>query len=188
MTPLPATLSGSGTGSGGLCAWRLERSTYADDWSLAEGAYRFGGRWSPPGVRVIYAALEPATAVLEVAVHKGFAALDAVPHELLQLRLEPDAAHVVQPSDIPNPHWLRPSIPTPQQQEFGWALLKQHGVLVLPSVVCGHAWNCLIDVRVLSAQALMLQERFALDPRLAAGVRAEPQALAAEGRKRRRVS
>ena len=50
-----------------MLAWRLCRAPYAD--LLGDGARRFGGRWNSPGWPVVYAASNPALAVLEVRVH-----------------------------------------------------------------------------------------------------------------------
>ena len=169
MTPLPEVLAGPGADRS-LIAWRLERETHADDWSQAEGAFRVGGRWSSPGRRVLYTALDPATAILEVAVHKGFDALDRLPHALLALRIDPDAVRIVQPGEIPNPHWLRPGVVSRNQQAFGDALLEAHPLVVIPSVVSTHSWNLLISAAAVEGPvALHARERFALDPRLAAG-------------------
>uniref|UniRef100_UPI003F94965A RES family NAD+ phosphorylase n=1 Tax=Rhodoblastus sp. TaxID=1962975 RepID=UPI003F94965A len=77
MTPLPAGLGGSE-----LVAWRLDRSSFAATWDSGAGAYLEGGRWNGKGVRAVYCSIDPATAILEVAVHTGFEALDSVPHVL----------------------------------------------------------------------------------------------------------
>ena len=75
MTPLPVPL-----GDGSLMAWRLDQAAFAATWDSGEGAFRLGGRWNSRGVRAVYCSVDPATAILEVAVHKGFKALDIVPH------------------------------------------------------------------------------------------------------------
>ena len=99
MTPLPAALGGAE-----LVAWRLDRAEYAD-WQQAEGAFLYGGRWSSPGRRVIYAALDPATAILEVAVHKTFRTLDTVPHVPTSARIaDASRARVVEAAEVPNPN------------------------------------------------------------------------------------
>jgi RES domain-containing protein len=156
MTPLPAD----------LMAWRLDVATFAPTWDSGEGAYRAGGRWNGPGVRAVYCSVDPATAILEVAVHKGFRTLDTVAHVLTAARIA-GAAHVVQPGDVPNPNWLRPGIPSAGQQAFGNALLAQYAFVLLPSVVSLHSWNLIFDpARAAGAYAPSSQERFALDPRL----------------------
>ena len=167
MTPLPAALGGAG-----LAAWRIERDKYLTAWTSAEGAFLVGGRWSSPGRRVLYAALDPATAILEVAVHKGFDLLDAIPHSLLELEIDPTAVHIVLPSDVPNPNWLRPGTVSPNQQRFGDSLMDAHPIVVLPSIVSTRSWNVVISVTQASGRfKLAGKESFALDPRLTAAVR-----------------
>lgn len=163
MTPLPPPL-----GDGALVGWRLDADRHAPDWDSGEGAYRVGGRWNSRGVRAVYAALDPATAILEVAVHKGFSALDAVAHTLTCFRVDAvDRVHVVDPASVPNPNWLRPGQPSAGQQAFGDALLARHGFVLLPSVVSTHSWNLLFVASVAAGgYRAIAQERFALDTRL----------------------
>ncbi|MDB5536280.1 MAG: hypothetical protein JWQ65_1155 [Devosia sp.] len=163
MTPLPAALGGTE-----LVAWRLEDARFAGTWDSGEGAYRFGGRWSSRGVRAVYCSIDPATTILEVAVHKGFDILDTVAHVLTSLTItDPSRVHVVDPTAIPNPNWLHPGNPSAGQQAYGDALLAQHKFVLLPSAVSIHSWN-LIFVASAAAGAFSLrsQERFALDTRL----------------------
>ncbi|WP_223542893.1 RES domain-containing protein [Pseudomonas sp. GL-B-12] len=62
-----------------------------------------GGRWTPKGLATVYASLDTSTAVLEVAVHKDFDALDCKPHRLTQARaLDRSRIHVVQRDSIGN--------------------------------------------------------------------------------------
>ena len=151
-----------------LLAWRLDQTIHAATWDSGEGAYRVGGRWNSKGVRAVYCSLDPATAILEVAVHKGFRTLDTVAHTLTAMVIaDPSAIHVVEPADVPNPNWLRPGIPSGGQQAFGDALLATHRFVALPSAVSTHSWNLIF--RATSAPdgyQLRFQERFAMDTRL----------------------
>jgi RES domain-containing protein len=163
MTPLPAPLAG-----GPVTAWRLDARQHAAEWDRGEGAFRFGGRWNAPGSRVVYCAFDPATAILEVAVHKGFATLDTVPHVLTACTITaPSAIHVVLPADIPNVNWLRPGFPSAGQQAFGDELLRRHGFVAVPSVVSSHSWNLLfLATAPAGAYGSAISEPFALDRRL----------------------
>ena len=163
MIPLPPPL-----GTGELVAWRLDQVDFAAAWDGGEGAFRAGGRWNSRGVRAVYASLDPSTAILEVAVHKGFRALDTVPHVLTAATiLDPSGIRVIQPEDVPNPNWLRPGIPGAGRQAFGDAILARHPFMVIPSAVSSHSWNLIFVASVAAGlYALRLQERFALDTRL----------------------
>ncbi len=163
MTPLPALLGG-----GDLVAWRLDQAKFASTWDSGEGAYQAGGRWNSKGVRAVYCSVDPATAILEVAVHKGFTTLDTVPHVLTAATIvDPASVHIVDLATIPNPNWLRSGIPSAGQQGFGDALLAKHKFMLIPSAVSTHSWN-LIFVGTVAAGAYVLrsQEPFALDTRL----------------------
>jgi RES domain-containing protein len=163
VTPLPAALGGSE-----LVAWRLEQTTFAATWDNGEGAYRAGGRWNSRRLRAVYCSIDPATAILEVAVHKGFKALDTVPHMLTAVTItEPANVHVVDSASVPNPNWLRPGIPGAGQQTFGDALLTRYKFVLIPSAVSNHSWNLIfVGAIAAGAYALRSQERFALDTRL----------------------
>jgi len=116
---------------------------------------------------VLYTSVDPATAILEVAVHTGFKVLDTVPHTLLELSVKPAGVHIVQPADIPRPSWLRPGTVSIEQQQFGDHLLDDHAIVLVPSVVSTRSWNLLINMNnAAGLVSLSNQEAFALDPRL----------------------
>jgi RES domain-containing protein len=163
VTPLPAGLGGSE-----LVAWRLDDAKHAATWDSGEGAFLFGGRWNSAGMRAVYCSIDPATAILEVAVHKTFKALDTVPHTLTALTIsDPASVHVVYPSDVANPNWLRPGMASAGQQAFGDALLKRHKLLLIPSAVSTHSWNLIfVGASAAGVYGLRSQEPFALDTRL----------------------
>jgi RES domain-containing protein len=163
MTPLPAALGGRD-----LVAWRLDQAGFASDWDSGEGAFRFGGRWNTRGVRAVYCSIDPATAILEVAVHKGFKALDTVPHILTSMIVSaPANVHVVDPVSVPNPGWLWPGLPGAGQQDFGDDLLARHEFVMIPSAVSSNSWNLIfVGPGAAGSYALRSQKPFALDARL----------------------
>jgi RES domain-containing protein len=155
-------------GTGEVVFWRLDEARFAPTWSSGEGSFRVGGRWNSRGQRVVYASLDPSTASLEVAVHKGFRVLDTVPHVLTRARItDPGRVHVVRPEDVPNPHWLHPGQPSAGQREFGAGLLTEHALLAIPSAVSTFSWNLVFDPsRIGGLYGEVEQTRFGLDPRL----------------------
>ncbi|UZD97928.1 RES domain-containing protein [Pseudomonas corrugata] len=148
--------------------WRLDPAEYAATWDSGVGAEKVGGRWNPKGMATVYAALDASTAILEVAVHKDFDALDCKPHRLTQARvLDRSSIYVVQPENIANPNWLVPGTPSRSQQQFGAELLSQHPFVLVPSSVSRHSWNLLMSPHLADGlYELVLQESFALDGRL----------------------
>ena len=162
MTPLPGALGGSA-----LVAWRLDDALYASTWASGEGSYRVGGRWNSAGVRAVYAAIDPATAILEVAVHKGFHTLDTVPFVLTAITiLDTARVHVVDLTSVPNPNWLRSGSPSAGQQGYGDRLLAEHGFILVPSVVSVHSWNVVFVAGGVQGCYSFQQESFGLDTRL----------------------
>lgn len=151
-----------------LWAWRLERDVYADAWEDGEGARLAGGRWNARGTRAVYASLDAATAVLEVAVHKTFDVLDRVPHVSIGFEiLDPNDVFVVDAAGIPNPNWLAPGLPSAGQQAFGEDLLSRHAFIAIPSTVSRHSWNLIfVAARAKGRYVERLREPFALDGRL----------------------
>lgn len=163
MTPLPPPL-----GKGDIHGWRIDQQPFHASWDSGEGAYRVGGRWNNPGTRVVYCALNPSTAILEVAVHKTFRILDTSPHVLTSFHVhDPALIHVVKPEDVPNPNWLRPGTPGAGQRAFGDEMLTRHRFLLMPSAVSNRSWNLFFDpARASGAYTIVAQETFALDTRL----------------------
>ena len=149
-------------------AWRVDVDTRKGSWDSGIGAQTVGGRWNPKGVKAVYCALDAATAILEVAVHKGFRTLDTVPHVLTALEIDdPSSIFVVTPAAVPNPVWLQAGTPSAGQQAFGASLLAQYPFVAIPSVVSHHSWNLLIEPGLAAGKYReLLQERLRIDTRL----------------------
>jgi RES domain-containing protein len=164
VTPLPAALEPRAP----LVAWRLDAARHAAAWASGIGAELAGGRWNPKGVRAVYASIDPATTILESAVHRGFDVLDTQPFVLTHFVVDdPAAVRVVGPDELPNPAWLHAGIPSAGQQAWGAALLAAHAFVVLPSVVSRASWNLVFDpARAAGRYALRGQQPLAPDTRL----------------------
>ena len=154
--------------AGPVMAWRLDVQTDGHTWDRGVGAAKVGGRWNPAQYAVVYCSADPATAILEVAVHKGFHVLDTVPHVLTTAVItNVGDVHVVPPYDVPNPSWLRPVTPSRGQQDFGRHLLERHPFVVIPSAVSDQSWNLLFNPhRAHGRYRIDTQRVFALDTRL----------------------
>lgn len=172
MASLPAVLLGAAAAAAPLLAWRIDARPYADDWHSGIGAELYGGRWNPKGQRAVYCSLDPATCLVESAVHRGFEVLDTRPHVLTCLQILPLAAgqagvHVVMPDDLPNPAWLHGGTPSTGQQRFGAGLLAAHGVVLFPSAVSRSSWNLVFSPETAAGRwRLAHQQRLVVDGRL----------------------
>jgi RES domain-containing protein len=151
-----------------LVVWRVDREEFAATWDSGIGAERVGGRWNPIGVRAVYASLDPATAILEVAVHKGFKVLDTQPHVMTGIEIaSTDSVIIVEPEAVPNPAWLQSGLPGAGQQAFGAALLAAYDALLIPSAVSRHSWNLVFSPeRGRGKFRKVEQRRLAIDTRL----------------------
>lgn len=165
MTPLPGAL---GPSAAALIAWRLDAAVFADTWDSGIGAELGGGRWNPKGLRVVYASFDPATTILESAVHRGFGVLDTAPFILTSLSIaDPTDVKIVWPQDLPNPAWLNAGIPSGGQQEWGARLLEMHAFVALPSVVSRFSWNVVFRAdKAAGRYSKVNQDRLTLDTRL----------------------
>ncbi len=119
-------------------------------------------------MRAVYTSLDPSTAIMEVAVHKGFKALDTTHHILTSARVkDPGSVYVLDAADVPNANWLVPGSHGPGQREFGDNLMQEHLFILIPSTVSRHSWNLIFDAtRAADHFDEVQQEDFALDPRL----------------------
>ena len=171
MAPLPAALAGS-VPARPLLAWRIDADEYAATWHSGIGAERFGGRWNPKGQRAVYCSLDPATCLVEAAVHRGFAVLDTRAHVLSCLQIDPlpdgqPGVQVVPPEALPNPAWLHGGTPSAGQQRFGSGWLATPGVLVIASAVSRHSWSLVFSPEAAGARVRLLQQqRLVIDTRL----------------------
>ena len=151
-----------------LIAWRIDDARFRDEWDSGEGAFRYGGRWNGRGSHAVYCSLDAATAILEVAVHKGFDTLDAVAHVITAIEIiDPADVHVVTRDSVPNANWLRPAVPGAGQQRFGDRLLGTHRFVAISSTVSAHSWNLIFAPAMAKGRyRQILQEPFSLDTRL----------------------
>jgi RES domain-containing protein len=154
--------------SGQFHIWRVDADEFSEEWDKGMGSQLRGGRWNPIGYPAVYCSADPATAILETAVHQGFKKLDSEPHVLTRaIVLNHEHVHVVRPGNVPNPLWLFPVPFSRGQQEFGRNLLEEHPFVLVPSAVTGESWNLVFNPgRARDRYRLEQQKPFALDTRL----------------------
>jgi len=112
--------------------WRIAREPYCLD-RVGTGAFLFGGRWTPPGVRILHAAGSISLAALEYLVHSPKPPLDLV---LVSVDV-PDDAPVHRPKidELPD-DWASP-LPSEHCQTWGanWCKGATALGLAVPSVI-----------------------------------------------------
>lgn len=150
-----------------LVVWRLCAAKYAATAFSGEGAELYGGRWSPPGLRVAYCAESRALAIVEVLANAD------EPDQLLHLKWSfvsatlPEST-VEKPARFPT-NWRQFPHP-PETQEVGAAWLKSgtHLALRVPSAVVPGEFNYLVNPAHPAFAKLVFTkpEPFAFDPRL----------------------
>jgi len=147
--------------------YRVLRKPFAGAPFDGEGAYRYGGRWSSPGIRLSYASEHQSLAMLEYFVHLD---KDDPPTDLVLATAEiPDdlSAEQIKAGDLIE-NWREPAAP-PQLTRFGddFAQLGTHCLLFVPSVLAPSENNCLINpahadyhrIRILHSEPLEYDPR-----------------------------
>jgi RES domain-containing protein len=148
--------------------YRILRKPWSKKPLDGEGAWRFGGRWSSPGTRLVYTAEHLSLAMIEYFVHVD---PNDPPKDLVVVAADvPDSVsriHVVAkklPSD-----WRQTPAP-PQVVGIGdsFGLERKAAVMIVPSALAPSESNWLINpghpefhkIRVLVPEAFQYDARF----------------------------
>ncbi len=159
--------------------YRALRRKYGRTPFDGEGSYRYGGRWSSPGVRLTYASEHESLALLEYFVHLDkddppddlILAVAEVPDDLVRERIEV--------SLLPA-NWRDPAAPaelTSVGDEF--TQRRKHCLLLVPSVLAPSDHNCLMNPEHPDFKRIVVlrPEPLSYDPRMFArrrGQRRQP--------------
>jgi RES domain-containing protein len=151
-----------------LTLWRLSPGYHADKAMSGDGAYRRGGRWNPPGIRVVYCADSRSLALVEVLANvKRPSLLGDQAWVLIPIEIPLDL--VEKPARVPD-SW-RDTPYTTASQNFGaaWAQAQRSAALRVPSVVVPGEFNYLLNPAHAGFKRIKIgePEPFAFDPRIA---------------------
>jgi RES domain-containing protein len=127
-----------------ITSWRIAKAKYATSLFDGEGARLFGGRWTSPGVSVVYTADSAALATLELLVHLSTSSV--LPgYVLATSSFAEKLVSQVNRSDLPG-NWRAYSAP-PELQLIGdrWFRAAASAVLKVPSVVIETECNYLLN-------------------------------------------
>lgn len=147
--------------------FRLAREKHATPLS-GIGAARYGARWNPMGVEMIYTAQNRSLAMAEVAVHLTLATL---PDDYVMLTIDiPDEIKFKQlnEEDLP-PNWREFPHPV-STQEIGrdFVTENKHCTLIIPSVVTPGDYNVLINPNHIDFSKIKItaMDKFPFDKRI----------------------
>ena len=148
--------------------YRVLRKRYARTPFNGEGAYRYGGRWSSPGVRLSYTSEHQSLALLEYFVHLD---KDDPPADLVLTTAEvPDqlSRERVRIRQLPA-NWQDPAAP-PELARIGdeFVQRREHCFLIVPSVLAPREDNWLLNPEHPEFSQIVIgePERLAYDPRM----------------------
>lgn len=124
--------------------FRLAREIHATPLS-GKGAAKYGARWNPVGIELIYTAQNRSLAMAEVAVHLTFATL---PDDYKMITIDiPDDIKIKQltEADLPTDWQEFPHPASTQEIGRDFVTENEYCVLMIPSVVTQGDYNMLID-------------------------------------------
>jgi RES domain-containing protein len=147
--------------------WRIVRASRARTAFSGDGAWRYGGRWNSPGVRIVYISEHQSTAALEVFVNRMPFVLD---ESYKAFHLEwPDSLTEIFPVKDLSANW-RVYPPAMETREIGdgWIKEGRSAVMAVPSVISPADTNFLLNPEHSDFKRIRIGPAvdFEFDPRL----------------------
>jgi len=148
--------------------WRICARRHAAHALDAEGARRYGGRWNPPGVPMVYTAGSLALAVLELLVQVD---VDLIPEDLVAIGVEVGERvriRSLRAAQLPAGWDRYPAPDATQALGASWIAGGETALLAVPSAVVPQESNYLVNPAHAGVRGFRLlpPEPFRLDPRL----------------------
>jgi RES domain-containing protein len=152
-----------------MVGYRLVRQARVRDAFSGEGPRRFGGRWSPKNIPIVYGSEHLSLAVLEFRVNQGGYDPDG---QYVYFQFKFDEA-LLERVEAPPANWLtrfKEDGSTTAAQAFGerWFLEKRSAILSVPSTVIRIERNFVLNPQHSDFEkvAIAPAEKLNLDPRL----------------------
>ena len=123
--------------------WRLAKAVYTTP--NGEGAKKYGGRWTPAGLAVVYTSGSLALAAVEALVH---ADSDLLPDDLVILSANiPNTLPIrtIAPDDLPDDWQNMPAPRTLLTIGADWVRTNREVGLRVSSAVIPQEWNMLLN-------------------------------------------
>jgi RES domain-containing protein len=125
--------------------WRICKGRHVATGFSGEGARRFGARWNPAGIPMVYTSLSLSLAVVETFVHLDIA---VEPDDLMsisaELPVDETKAERVAIEVLP-PDWRTVNHLALRAIGAEWARARRSLALLVPSVVVDGEWNALVN-------------------------------------------
>ncbi len=125
--------------------YRILRKRYGKNQFDGEGAYRYGGRWSSPGIRLVYASEHLSLAMIEYFVHLD---RDDPPPDLVVAAANvPDdvSRGTVSPGSLPDTWRQTPARPELAAIGDRFARRRRDAILIVPSALAPDEANWLVN-------------------------------------------
>ncbi len=149
--------------------YRLIRPQWLGQALTGQGARRYGSRWNPKGIPMVYTASSLSLAALETLVHFS---VDTAPLDYLALtiRVPDDGVERLPDKQLPVDWNATPAPAACREVGADWVARGESLGLVVPSVVVPSEENVLLNPLHpdFASVALEKQEPFLFDPRLLA--------------------
>jgi RES domain-containing protein len=121
--------------------WRISNHATLD----GAGGLRASGRWHTRGVRIVYCAPNPASALLEILVHAEIA-IEDIPVAFRWLEIDAPDSVAVETVDLGllAPAWRGQPAATRRLGDQ-WLAASRSALLRVPSAIIPETWNVLIN-------------------------------------------
>lgn len=149
-----------------MIVYRVIREKFRHTPLSVEGSMRYGGRWNPKGIGVLYTTSTPELGLVETLAHAPNVRYEDLPHYWLSMIEIPDSLQSYTEFDMPD-FWQDKTYDQTQYWLLDW--LKNPTVLAVavPSVIVPFSQNVIIhaahalfnQVRLIEQQPIRIDER-----------------------------
>ena len=124
--------------------FRLIKERFLESPLSAEGSRRFGGRWNPAGVGILYTSASPELALLEQLVHLRTLPFEDLPKLMLLTLSLPDEPRIILPDNQPATWRDEADFAANYQFLADWYAQPDVLAIGVPSAVVAESYNYLL--------------------------------------------
>lgn len=150
--------------------YRINKEPYHTDPCSVIGSERYGGRWNPQGLGILYTSRSPELSLLETIVHLPPISLSTIPNlwlSTLRIPITPEEIFWMKLSDLPD-HWKTGTLAETRSILNEWIFNPFCLGVAVPSVVIEQSYNFLLhpahpdfeEIEVISQVKISLDPRF----------------------------